>query len=65
MKPYLRLAAFGGINAAAMTRLVRNFALAVTAVWPAIALTTSASCGQEKDAFTDLEYVRGAEATLR
>ena len=37
-----------------MTRLVRNFALAVTAVWPAIALTTSASCGQEKDAFTDL-----------
>ena len=45
-----------------MTRLVRNFALAVTAVWPAIALTTSASCGQEKDAFTDLEYVRRALA---
>ena len=45
-----------------MTRLVRNFALAVTAVWPAIALTTSASCGQEKDAFTDLEYVNWQRA---
>ena len=45
-----------------MTRLVRNFALAVTAVWPAIALSTSASCGQEKDAFTDLEYVNWQRA---
>ena len=36
-----------------MTRLVRNFALVVTAVWPAIALSSSCSPGQ--DAFTDLE----------
>ena len=31
-------------------------------VWPAIALSTSASCGQEKDAFTDLEYVNWQRA---
>ena len=29
---------------------------AATVAWPAIALSTSASCGQEKDAFTDLEF---------
>ena len=45
-----------------MTRLALKFALVVTAVWPAIALTTSASCGQEKDAFTDLEYVNWQRA---
>ena len=31
-------------------------------VWPAIALSTSASCGQEQDAFTDLEYVNWQRA---
>ena len=36
-----------------MTRLALRFALVVTAVWPAIALSSSCSPGQ--DAFTDLE----------
>ena len=45
-----------------MTRLALKFALVVTAAWPAIALSTSASCGQEKDAFTDLEYVNWQRA---
>ena len=31
-------------------------------VWPAIALSTSASCGQEQDAFTDLQYVNWQRA---
>ena len=35
---------------------------AATVAWPAIALSTSASCGQEKDAFTDLEYVNWQRA---
>ena len=46
-----------------MTRLALKFALVVTAAWPAIALSTSASCGpEEKDAFTDLEYVNWQRA---
>ena len=35
---------------------------AATVAWPAIALSTSASCGQEQDAFTDLEYVNWQRA---
>ena len=37
-----------------MTRLALKFALVVTAAWPAIALSSSCSPGQ--DAFTDLEF---------
>ncbi len=43
-----------------MTRLALRFALVVTAVWPAIALSSSCSPGQ--DAFTDLEYVNWQRA---